>query len=108
MQQDTKHNTLMTMYLKSYSVNRETIVAVCDSELLGRTFRQGELHLSVNEEFFKGLLASEHDVKAALRSATIANLVGKRAVDCGIASGMIDDQCVITIEGVPHAQMVVL
>lgn len=98
----------MGMYLKSYRVNRETIVAVCDSELLGRTLRQGELHLSVNEEFFKGLLANEHDVREALKNATIANLVGKRAVDCGIDSGIIDDECIITIEGVPHAQMVVL
>ncbi len=98
----------MSMYLKSYKVNRETIVAVCDSELLGRTFCQGEIHLSVNEEFFKGLPASEHDVKAALKNATIANLVGKRAVDCGIESGIIDDECVISIEGIPHAQMVAL
>ncbi|MGZ4913502.1 MAG: DUF424 domain-containing protein [Halobacteriota archaeon] len=98
----------MSMYLKSYKVNRETIVAVCDSELLGRTFCDGELHLSVNEEFFKGLLASEHDVREALQSATIANLVGKRAVDCGIDSGIIDNDYIITIEGVPHAQMVML
>ncbi len=98
----------MNMYLKSYTVNKETIVAVCDSELLGRTFCQGELHLQVNEDFFKGLLASEHDVREALKSATIANLVGKRAVDCGIDTGIIDGDCVITIEGVPHAQMVVL
>ncbi len=98
----------MSMYLKSYRVNRETIVAVCDSELLGRTLRQGELRLSVNEEFFKGLLANEQDVREALKNATIANLVGKRAVDCGIDSGIIDDEYIITIEGVPHAQMVVL
>ena len=98
----------MSMYLKSYRVNEETIVAVCDSELLGRTFCQGDLHLSVYDDFFKGLLASEHDVKEALQNATIANLVGKRAVDCGIDSGIIDDGCVITIEGIPHAQMVVL
>ncbi len=96
------------MYLKSYRVNNETIVAVCDSELLGRTLCDGELHLSVTEEFFKGLQASEHDVREALQSATIANLVGKRAVNCGIDSGVIDDKCVITIEGVPHAQMIML
>ncbi len=98
----------MSMYLKSYRVHKETIVAVCDSELLGRTFCQGELHLSVNEQFFKGLLASEHDVREALKNATIANLVGKRAVDCGVESGIIDNGCVIIIEGVPHAQMVML
>ena len=98
--------TLTTMYLKSYSVNKEILVAVCDSELIGRTFREGELHLSVNEAFFKGSPADEHEVKKALEDATIANLVGEQSVACGIDIGIIDEHCVITIDGIPHAQMV--
>jgi len=98
--------TLTTMYLKSYSVNQEILVAVCDSELIGHSFREGELHLSVNEDFFKGRPADEHEVKMALEDATIANLVGEQSVACGIDSGIIDKHCVITIDGIPHAQMV--
>ena len=98
--------TLTTMYLKSYIVNKEILVAVCDSELIGRTFREGELHLSVNQDFFKGSPADEHEVKKALEDATIANLVGEQSVACGIDSGIIDEHCVITIDGIPHAQMV--
>jgi len=97
---------LASMYLNSYCVNRETLVAVCDSELVGRTFCEGELHLYVNEDFFKGQPASEHEVKMALEEATIANLVGERSVTCGIESGVVDEDCVIMIDGVPHAQMV--
>jgi hypothetical protein len=95
-----------TMYLKSYSVNKEVLVAVCDSELMGRTFQEGELHLAVNEDFFKGRPADKHEVKKALEEATIANLVGEQAVACGIDSGIVDEHCVITIDGIPHAQMV--
>lgn len=98
--------TLTTMYLKSYSVNKEILVAVCDSELIGRTFREGELHLSVNEDFFRGHPADEDEVKKALEDATIANLVGEQSVACGIDSGIVDEHCVITIDGIPHAQMV--
>ncbi|MGA7075080.1 MAG: DUF424 family protein [Halobacteriota archaeon] len=98
--------TVMTMCLKSYSANKEILVAVCDSELVGRTFCEGELHLYVNEDFFKGQPADEHEVKKALEEATIANLVGERSVTCGIDSGVVDENCVIIIEGVPHAQMV--
>jgi len=98
--------TQTTMYLKSYSVNKEILVAVCDSELIGRTFREGDLHLSVNEDFFKGRPADEHEVKKALEEATIANLVGEQSVACGIDSGVVDEHCVITIDGIPHAQMV--
>ncbi|MEI7826666.1 MAG: DUF424 family protein [Euryarchaeota archaeon] len=97
---------LASIYLKSYSVNKEILVAACDSELIGRTFCEGELHLIVNEDFFKGQPAEEHEVKKALKEATIANLVGERSVACGIDSGIVDENCVIIINGVPHAQMV--
>jgi hypothetical protein len=96
------------MFLKTYHVNREVMVAVCDAELLGLTFCEGDLHLSVHESFFKGDRAGEEEVKAALLNATIANLVGKESVNCGIESGIIDKDQVITIDGVPHAQMVTL
>lgn len=98
----------MSMFLKTYRVNKEVMVAVCDGELLGLTFCEGDLHLSVHEMFFKGDYVGEDEVKAALSNATIANLVGNKSVNCGIESGVIDKDQVIMIDGVPHAQMVTL
>jgi hypothetical protein len=106
MPENRDMTALASMYLKSYSVNKEILVAACDSELVGRTFCEGELHLYVNKDFFKGQPADEHEVKKALEEATIANLVGERSVTCGIDSGVVDENCVIIIDGVPHAQMV--
>jgi len=71
-----KITALSSIFLKSYNVNKEILVAACDSELIGRTFCEGELHLHVNEDFFKGQPADEHEVKKALKEATIANLIG--------------------------------
>jgi len=45
-------------------------------------------------------------VVASLRQATIANLVGERAVRCALANSFIEEANVIFIGGVPHAQMV--
>ena len=101
-----KITALSSIFLKSYNVNKEILVAACDSELIGRTFCEGELHLHVNEDFFKGQPADEHEVKKALKEATIANLIGERSVSCGIDSGVVDENCVIMIGGIPHAQMV--
>ncbi len=100
--------TTMCMFLKTYHVNKEVMVAVCDAELLGLTFCEGDLHLSVHESFFKGDRADRDEVEAALLKATIANLVGIESVNCGIESGIIDKDQVIMIDGVPHAQMITL
>ncbi len=41
-----------------------------------------------------------------LRMATMANLVGENVCRIAAEHDFIDRECVITIEGVPHAQMV--
>jgi len=94
------------MYLKTYNTESEIMVAACDREIIGKTFSEGELTIHVSKEFYKGEYATEAEVIDALQKATIANLLGERAVSCAIKSGVIDQDNVITIGGVQHAQMV--
>lgn len=94
------------MYLKTYNMESEIIVAACDRDILGKTFSEGELTIHVSKEFYKGEHATDAEIIAALQKATIANLLGQRAVACGIKSGFIDQDSVITIGGVQHAQLV--
>ena len=93
------------MYLKTYNTESGIMVAACDREIIGKTFSEGELTIHVSKEFYKGEYATETEVIDALQKATIANLLGERAVSCAIKSGVIDKDNVITIGGVQHAQM---
>ena len=43
-----------------------------------------------------------------LEKATIANMVGKRAVQTAVNAGLVHEQAIIYIEGHPHAQWVKL
>ncbi|MDY6931155.1 MAG: DUF424 domain-containing protein [Halobacteriota archaeon] len=94
--------------MKRYEAGPDTIVAVCDKGLIGKKFTQGEIVLNISEGFYKGSIAKDVDVVDALRSATIANLVGPEAVKCAIDNGFVDECNVIMIDGVPHAQMVLI
>lgn len=94
------------MYLKMYNIESEIMVVACDRELIGKTFRDGDLTIHVSKGFYKGEPANEAEVIDALQKATIANLLGERAVSCAVKSGFIDQDNVITISGVQHAQMV--
>ncbi|VVB84253.1 Uncharacterised protein [uncultured archaeon] len=94
------------MYMKKYDVELQTMVAVCDRNIVGKKFREGDLVLKLEENFYKGAEASEKDVKEALLSATIANIAGKKSIACAVDCGCIDPDTIIFIEGVPHAQMV--
>jgi len=94
------------IYIKRYDIGHEVIVAVCDVELIGKRLEEDELALMVTESFYKGEAVTESEVVASLRQATIANLVGERAVRCALANSFIEEANVIFIGGVPHAQMV--
>ncbi len=94
--------------LKIYRVKGEVLVAVCDSDIVGKTFREGDLKIEVKESFYGEKDVGEEDVKRALRMATIANITGKKAVELAIRMGLIDKENVLKIGDCWHAQMVVL
>jgi len=95
----------MKIYVKIYRVQGEILLAACDENLLGKTFREGELKLEVKERFYKGELRDIEDLERLLDEATIANLVGEKCVSKAIELGYVSEDRVLYIQGVPHAQM---
>lgn len=91
--------------LRTIRTQGENMVIVCDEELLGKKFKNGELRLEVKESFYKGEKASVEDCLAALRSATIGNLVGS-IVEHAMKAGIIESGNVLRFQKVPHAQLV--
>ncbi|ABM80928.1 DUF424 domain-containing protein [Hyperthermus butylicus] len=94
------------VYMKVMEVHGEKIVAICDEELLGKKFVEGELVLHINEEFYRGQLVPLSYAMQRAWEATILNLVGENTVNAAIKEGLIHPDAVIRIAGVPHAQAV--
>jgi hypothetical protein len=94
------------MYMKQYETDRHLIVAVCDKEIIGKKFQEGEFTLKLEPSFYKGQDVSESEVKEAISCATIANIAGEKAIACAVECGCVDPDTVIFIEGIPHAQMI--
>jgi len=91
--------------VKVYRQGRETLVAACDAEIIGKTFRSKELKITVSEGFYKGDSGDEDLLVNRLEMATVANLVGKKTIEVAIKHGFVDPACVLMIGEVPHAQM---
>ncbi|VVB71731.1 Uncharacterised protein [uncultured archaeon] len=103
---DEEVGQIKEMYLKTYQQGREVFIAVCDCDILGKSFREGHLHVEVSPDFFGGSLASVSDVEGALASATMANFVGCKTVEHAIRLGYVERDNVLSIDGVLYAQMV--
>ena len=95
-------------YVKVITVRSETVVAICDDDLLGKTLNDKDRGISfeVRESFFKGSKMELNRIIPYLERASIANLIGSRVVKKAVEKGFIDPTAVIEIAGIPHAQLV--
>lgn len=81
------------------------LVAVCDSDVLGETFEEGKISLTVTEDFYGGDEVDEESVIDSLARAAVANIVGTRAVDVAIDAGFVDEANVLEVGSTRHAQL---
>ena len=98
----------MKFRMKIYRVRGEVLVAVCDEDIVGKKFKEGDLRIEIREEFYGKESYDEEEVKRALKQATIANISGEKAVKLAIELGIVDESRVLKIGECWHAQMVVM
>ena len=99
------------MYIKIHKSYRN-VVALCDSDLLGKIFEepiseQSIKQLDVRENFYKG---DEIDAKKALeilksqtKEDSTFNIVGSESINTALEAGIIDEKSIGKIHGVPYA-----
>ena len=103
-------NEQVRVYVKIHRHGEETIIAICDEELLGKKIVDEEkgIKFYVDPYFYKGKLLSIAQAIMLLKHASIANLVGKNIVSAAKNNGLIHEDAILYIKNVPHAQFAIL
>ncbi|MFH1133915.1 MAG: DUF424 family protein [Nanoarchaeota archaeon] len=91
---------------KHYTPDGRLLLAICDSELLGKRFSEGNLQLDLRPGFYQGKQMAEADALRLMHAASIVHVVGKRSVAALKKAGYT--VAPLSIDGVPHAQLVLL
>ncbi len=94
------------MQIKTHKSYR-TIVALSDTDLLGKTIEEGIKQIEVKPGFFQGEEKTKEEVIKILKDmqkedATF-NIVGEESVECALKAGIISKEGIITIDNVPVA-----
>ncbi len=92
------------MILKERDTGEGLLVAVCDDDVLGETFENGDLSFTVSEEFYGGDEADEEEIVNSLTRASVANIVGADAVALAVDAGFVDETNVLELDSTRHAQ----
>jgi len=94
------------MYAKVTNSQNGYILAVCDSDIFGKLFSEGDTQLDLTSEFYKGEEKSDGEIADLMRNAHILNLVGEKSCALAVKEGLINDNDLKTVDGIPHVQTI--
>lgn len=96
------------MILRERETQEGLLVAVCDREVLGETFSEDQVSITVSREFYGEDEASDEEIVDSLSRASVANIVGTEAVSLAIEHGFVDERNVLDVGSTRHAQLLQL
>ena len=94
------------MLVKIHSSVRN-VLAICDKELIGKTFTEGQRQIVINPHFFGGEEKSEKEIHELIQMGAAEdytfNIVGKKSVSLALRCNLIKPEGVIKIQDIPIA-----
>lgn len=98
------------MFLKIHKSYRD-VIAICDSDLIGKKFEENNFQLDLKENFYKGNKLSEGEIiktiKSFSREDATFNIVGEKSISSAIKAGIISQEGIKTIQGIPYALVLI-
>jgi len=102
----------MMLYFKKYETESGDLIAICDEELVGKSFKEGKIKLDLDtySSFYKGELVKEEEAEALISGDDLysANVVGIRSVNVVLKKGIAKKEDVKKVEGIPFLQIFTL
>ncbi len=94
------------MHIKIHEAYR-TIVALADSNIIGKKFEEGIKQIEIRPNFFQGEEKPRNEVIKILKRMesedALFNIVGKESIETALEAGIIKKHGIIEIQGVPIA-----
>jgi len=90
---------LFSVRISDYQKN--TIVNMCDAELMGKDVVDGELKIHISESYYGKQLVDKDEAISFLKSASMMNLVGKDTISLAIDLGLGSESGIKIISDIP-------
>ncbi len=111
MELEALSNTTFNMISVKIHDARRRIVAICDLDLVGKKFEEGKRQIDVRENFFRESEMNFQDVVELITNEMMDdstfNIVGEESINAAIEAGLIDEEGVIKIQGIPLALVLI-
>jgi len=91
----------MQFSVRVSNYQKNTMLNICDAELLGKKIIQDELNMHISESYYGEKLVEKEEAKSLLKNSAIINMVGKKVVSLSIELGIGSENGIKTISDIP-------
>ena len=88
----------MLYSVKIVSRNGNTMLNMCDSELLGKTISDGKLVMKISKNYYHDQFVEQEEAKDLLKKSNNINLVGNETISLSLELGIGTEQAVKLID----------
>lgn len=81
--------------------NGQSLVNICDLELLGKTVQGNGVNMKISEDYFNGRVINIQEALELVKNSYIANLVGDRIIQRTLEAKLASGQAVKRMGSVP-------
>lgn len=91
----------MPFAVRMVNYQRNRMLNICDSNLVGRTLVEADLTMNITPSYFAERIVDEDEASQLLKNSSIINMVGKETIGLAVNLGIGSPKGVKKIEGVP-------
>ena len=91
----------MTFSVRVSNYQKNTMLNICDAELLGKKIIQDGLNIHISQSYYGEKLVAKEEAKSLLKNSSIINMVGKEIVSLSIELGIGTESGIKTISDIP-------
>jgi len=91
----------MQFSVRVSNYERNTMLNICDAELLGKKIIQDGVNIHISESYYGEKFVEKDEAKSLLKNSSIINMVGKETVSLSLELGIGSENGIKTISDIP-------
>ena len=91
------------IFVKEHINNERQLLSICDGNLIGKFFEDGDKILNVSKSFYQGEPIFENDILKLIKDNTLLNIVGEESINFALKHKLIKKEGILKIKNIPHA-----
>ena len=91
----------MQFSVRSTNYQKQSMLNICDAELLGKKIIEGDLTLHISENYYGERFVEKDEAKSLLNNSSIINMAGKKTISLALELGIGTENAVKIVSDVP-------